>query len=522
MSSIEVDPGEGVERVPVATNLAGGIHFPIYNTGFGPEGSVPTYVDNDNPLPTAALTKRADELAALVANGGQAQLQTDEDGALWVHEKHHKVDVGNSTTAVLEADEVFIGDVVDLLSYSSVSIIIKASHSSATDGMLFQFSPDGTNWDKVFTFEYTAGNGARVFPLPLHAQYFRIVYINGDILQTYFRVQTVLMHTSPVQTTHRLIDDVNPDRSGSLVKAALIAQKAGTGDLALVQSTTGGNLKFSLEEFDEAFNGLPLPVTDSTLEAAKGSITGLDTANKFGRNIQVDSGITADVWDGGHTLASGGNSLIWLAPTAARIHQITSSSTADDGTPEGAGAGAQAVRVWGLQTWDSVESFEDVILNGTANVATANSYVIINRMKTIPVGTTYNINTGSITATADTDNTVTARIRAGQGQTQSTIYGVPSTCKLYMGRLYGNVNKAAGAAQLMDMTLLVAEHPDLNATAFTGKHTFGLQTVGTSALTINYYVPKVFEGPAIIKIQSVSGTINMDVSAGFDAYVVAN
>lgn len=33
---------------------------------------------------------------------------------------------------------------------------------------------------------------------------------------------------------------------------------------------------------------------------------------------------------------------------------------------------------------------------------------------------------------------------------------------------------------------------------------------------IPYYLPKVFEGPGILKIQVLSGTNNMDVSAGFD------
>jgi len=64
------------------------------------------------------------------------------------------------------------------------------------------------------------------------------------------------MHTTPSQTTHRLIDDVSPDRSGSLVKAALIAQSAGTGDLSLIQDTAGGNLKVAIEEADTSATGL--------------------------------------------------------------------------------------------------------------------------------------------------------------------------------------------------------------------------------------------------------------------------
>lgn len=53
MSSIDVQPGERPGKVKVKTNLVGDEHTPVYNTAFGAEGVDPTYVDSDNPLPTA-------------------------------------------------------------------------------------------------------------------------------------------------------------------------------------------------------------------------------------------------------------------------------------------------------------------------------------------------------------------------------------------------------------------------------------------------------------------------------------
>ena len=47
--------------------------------------------------------------------------------------------------------------------------------------------------------------------------------------------------------------------------------------------------------------------------------------NKFGRNPDIDASTAADIWDGGPV----GGTLIWLAPTAARIHQITSTDATD-------------------------------------------------------------------------------------------------------------------------------------------------------------------------------------------------
>ncbi len=254
--------------------------------------------------------------------------------------------------------------------------------------------------------------------------------------------------------------------------------------------------------------------TDFDIETTGGNVLGFSHTNKFGRNIQVDSGITADIWDGGHT---GDVSLIWVAPTQARKHDFKSSS----GDDASGGLGARTVRFFGLPDWDTKETSEVITMNGTNNVATTNDYVIIHRIQVLTKGGTSS-NVGVITATAQTDNTITAQIRAGQGQTQMSIMGVASTQTCFIGRVYGDVNKAGGATGLIDMSLMVNPEPDAELTNFNVLHTFGLQTVGTSALSIIFTSPKTFKGPGIIKIQSISGTNNMDVSAGFDTVLRDN
>lgn len=270
----------------------------------------------------------------------------------------------------------------------------------------------------------------------------------------------------------------------------------------------------------------PLPVWGSlgfALNLAAGNITGLESINKFGRNTDVDAAVTADIWDGGKTVGAlpAGTSLIWVAPTAAAVHNIVSTSASDDGAP--VGVGARIVRVYGLPRWTSAEISEDIILNGVGDVATDSSYVIIHRMEVLTKGAT-NVNVGTITATATAPSatTVTARIEVGKGQTQMAIRGIPSIKTAYIGRIYANINKAPGAAALTDIALLANTSPDTELINFLVKHTFGLQTVGTSAFTISYYTPKVIAGPAIIKMQAFSGTADMDVSAGFDLILVNN
>lgn len=248
-------------------------------------------------------------------------------------------------------------------------------------------------------------------------------------------------------------------------------------------------------------------------EVARGLVSGFSSINKFGRNIEIDNGVTADIWDGGHTADE---SLIWVAPTQARVHNIASTSASD----AAAGVGARTIRVFGLPDWDSAETSQDIIMDGTSDVPTT-ALVIINRMEVLTKGTT-SVNVGTITATAVTDGTVSAKIRPGQGQTQMAIFGIPSTQTAYMGRLYTNANKAGGAAALADVSLLYNPEPNTELLNFLTKHSLGLLTDGTSALTIPFFAPKVFVGPGILKIQVLSGTNNMDISAGFDLLIVDN
>lgn len=256
---------------------------------------------------------------------------------------------------------------------------------------------------------------------------------------------------------------------------------------------------------------------DFGLEVARDNVPGMSSINKFGRNIEIDSGVTADIWDGGHTLASGGVSLLWVAPTQARVHDIVSSSASDDD----GGVGARTIRIYGLTSWDTKEVSEVITLNGTSNVATTKSYVIIHRMEVLTKGGT-DVNVGIIKATAQTDSTITAQIQAGNGQTEMAILGIPSTQTAYVYIFYGEVNKAGGAAGVVDSCLMVNPEPNAELTNFIIKHRFGLQTVGTSSYAHNFNPPKKIEGPAIIKVSVPSGTNDMDVSAGFDIVLIDN
>lgn len=254
-----------------------------------------------------------------------------------------------------------------------------------------------------------------------------------------------------------------------------------------------------------------------------GDVAGVGYIDKYGRNTEIDNGVSADVWDGGKTTGAlpAGSSLIWVAPTAAAIHNITSTSADDDGSP--VGDGARTIRIWGLQSWSSKETNEIVTMDGTSDVPTANSYVIIHRMRVLTKGSLGpNVGTITATATAPSATTITARMEVGKGQTQMSILGIPSIQTAYMECFYASINKASGVTGIGDISLMFNPEPDAELLGFLTKHTFGLSIGATSAYRHDFCFPKKFEGPGIIKMQVASSTNDLDVSAGFDVAIVDN
>ena len=245
------------------------------------------------------------------------------------------------------------------------------------------------------------------------------------------------------------------------------------------------------------------------LEVAKGNVPGHKSVNKFGRQVDVDPADT-DITDSAVPATP-----VWVAPTQARVHQIASTSASDTS----AGVGAKTVQVYGLATWDTKESSEVITMNGTTDVATG-SYVIIHRIKVLTKGTS-GPNVGIITATADTDATVTAQINVGEGQTQMAIYGVPSTQVAYMKSYYGSAIKAA-ASLSVELTLLMNPEPDIEGTTFLVKHTIGIATEGTNSVQQLFDPPSGYSGPCILKMQANPSANTTDVSAGFDLILVDN
>lgn len=259
--------------------------------------------------------------------------------------------------------------------------------------------------------------------------------------------------------------------------------------------------------------------SDFLLEVAKGNVAGHTAVNKFGHAVDGVQTTITDIWDRADATPT---QQIWLAPTAARIHAITSTSTNDDGDP--AGTGARTLRIYGLQTWSSAETSEDITMDGTSNVNTVNSYVIIHRMKVLTSGAS-GPNVGIITATAATDSTVTAAILASAGQTQMAIYGVPSTQTFYVMNYRASIIDSGGTpgtARDVGISLVVNEFPNTQPTVFITKDNDGIANTSSASAIHEYAPPSAFAGPCIIKVQGIGSAADTNVTAGFDGILVTN
>lgn len=239
---------------------------------------------------------------------------------------------------------------------------------------------------------------------------------------------------------------------------------------------------------------------DYYLSVARGLIPGVIGINKFGRNPDVDIG-TEDIWSQGGT---------WVAPTVARVHNLASTSAND----AAAGTGARTLTVNGLNG-SYVDTTETVTLNGVANVATVNSYVIIHRMIVQTAGSVGS-NVGTITATAVTDATISIAMVIGKNQTQLAIYQVPAGYTAYMSKYKSSFDGGANSSVFTE----------LFAKAFGGvfalKGTLILNIDGTSAGVREFTTPLVFAEKTIIKLTATADTNNSNVTGAFDMILIAN
>jgi len=188
------------------------------------------------------------------------------------------------------------------------------------------------------------------------------------------------------------------------------------------------------------------------LQVARGQVDGHTGIEIFGYSAAIANTAQGPMWEG--QTQSGG---LYAYPSVAAPLVLVSDSATDNTT--------RSVVIEGLGA-DFVPLTETIALNGTTNVTTTNSFLRINQMSM-----SNSTNTGNITASIS--STVYAKINAGVGQTQMSIYTVPAGYTFYLS--YTQYDAAIGFTSSAYMT--GQEYNKLNAGTNNGLITVTHQTV---------------------------------------------
>ncbi len=128
------------------------------------------------------------------------------------------ISTNNSTTGTLAAGATFTGTSEDVSEYATVTLIGKSDVGSAIDGLSFEFSPDGSNWDLVKTHSLSAGTGHEM-AIVVTGKYFRLVYKNGAIAQSYLRLQVLFHRTKNKEISYPITGHIDKNALAPLSRS---------------------------------------------------------------------------------------------------------------------------------------------------------------------------------------------------------------------------------------------------------------------------------------------------------------
>jgi hypothetical protein len=200
------------------------------------------------------------------------------------------------------------------------------------------------------------------------------------------------------------------------------------------------------------------------LQVARGQVDGHTPIEIFGYSTAVGSTASGPLWEG--LTLSGGN---YVYPSSAAQLVLVSDSATD--------ASTRSVVIDGLDA-NFAQQYETIALNGTSNVTTTKSFLRINAMYMLN-----STNTGNITASIS--STVYAKINAGIGQTQMSIYTVPAGYTFYLS--YSQYDASIGFTSSNYM--IGSEYNKFNAGTYNGQVTLTHQSTFVQKQEVPYTVP---------------------------------
>ncbi len=432
---------------------------------------------------------------------GTNQAVIDDSGQLHVVLKGN-VSEPNSSSTPLEAGASFPGEWVETLSFAVLTVNVISDQNSATDGLMIEFSSDGTNIDGDDVFTIPANRG-KTFSFQPSTKYVRVSYTNGGITQSEFRLQTILKKTYVKPSSHRIQDSIIGDDDAELVKSVLTGRDP-NGIFKNINSTEDGDLTIS--------------DNSSGLAIAKGDVTGTSFIHKFGNSPDFD---TADnevtIWDGAE------DGTLWelmnyVFSTSADIDSMSSSNAGD----------TQEIVVQGLDAnWEIVT--QTITLNGQTRVPLNTNLIRVfrayndNSVNLIGHVFIY-VNTPDVAPAdgiPDDPTKIRAIIDPTNQQTEMCVYTVPAGKTGYMRDWYiatSGGNKASSYVFKLKSRNF--------GKVFRTKHTSAMDALAPIPYKHPYTEPEIFleKTDIIMTVQSIASPASVAnaVSAGFDMVLVDN
>jgi hypothetical protein len=231
------------------------------------------------------------------------------------------------------------------------------------------------------------------------------------------------------------------------------------------------------------------------LQVSRGMVDGHTPLNIFGFSTAIGSSALGPVWEG-QTLSGGA----YAYPSSAAPLVLVSDSASD--------TSALSVQIQGLDA-NFAPITETIAMNGTTNVTTTNSFLRINLMST-----TNGLNVGNITAKIST--TTYAKISAGIGQTQMSIYTVPKGYTFYLAYVQTDASIGFTSSNYM-------KYAEYNKDNVTGEVNVLNQTTFAQNLNIPYTCPIAHTEKTDIQFEVVANTgspFSCNIYAG--GYLIKN
>lgn len=230
------------------------------------------------------------------------------------------------------------------------------------------------------------------------------------------------------------------------------------------------------------------------LQVARGQIFGHSPVAIFGYSTAIGNTALGPVWEG--QTQSGG---LYVYPNSAVTMSIVSDSASD--------TSAKSVTINGLDSAYNAIS-ETIALNGTSAVTSTKSYLRIQN-----VAMSNALNTGNITVS--NSSTTYAKISAGIGTTQMSIYTVPAGYTYYLTYIQADASVGFTSSNYM----LFAEYNKFStgATTYAGQSTF-VQAYN-QPFTIPVAHPEKTDIQYLVKSNS-GGPFTADIFAG--GYLIQN